>query len=262
MRRRAEGLRWRWEATSTPFVHERAGRILSHVGVLETRVHCLGEERRVGGVHAVCTLASERRRGLYRVLMEEVLAHCDERYETIELCTEHPEYYEPFGFRVIPEHRFVLRCDRARGHGAFRPLDLAAPADLDLLDRLLDEREPVSHVLGVREKNVFKFNASAFGPPGLQYCQDLDLLAVMRREGRRLELNDLVARRMPTLADLLDALALPLEKITFHFRPDRLGIEATPEPTRYGGDVFMVRGRFPFGPEPVPELMLPPPARH
>jgi GNAT superfamily N-acetyltransferase len=262
-RRQAEALDWRWQQCSTPFVAERDGRILSHVGVLETHWVCRGVEHCVGGVHAVCTLAAERRRGLYRGLMEEVLAHCDARYETVKLWTENPEYYEPFGFRVIPEHRFRLRVEPRPGRSGFRSIDLGRASERKRIDRLLATRTPVSDILGVvRDHDLFKFNLAG-GP--LHYCEELDLLAVVRRRNGRLQIDDLIGRELPDLPDLLSQIGDPVDEVVFHFRPDRLGVDAPAEPVRYDGDVLMVRGPFPLdsatGASPI-EFMLPPLARH
>lgn len=261
MRARAERLRWRWEDVSTPFVHERNGRILSHVGVLEETWVCHGEERRVGGIHAVCTLESERRRGLFGVLMEEALAHCDERYATLELSTESPQYYRPFGFRIVPEYDFRARVESNGGRDGFRPLDLTSPDDLDRLDALLESRVPVSRSFGVvREKAVFKFNEGSGGR--LRYCEALDLLAVMSiEESSRLVLEDLVARELPDLATLLSWVREPVREVLFCFNPEHLDADARATPSE-GGDVLMVRGEFPFGGEDMPVGMLAPPARH
>ncbi len=261
MRERAERLRWRWEDVSTPFVHERDGKIISHVGVLEEIWVCHGEERRVGGIHAVCTLESERRRGLYGQLMEEVLAHCEERYATIELSTQNPEYYEPFGFRRVPEYRFLAQVESNGGRDGFRALDLASPDDLDLLDALLESRVPVSRSLGVvREKNVFKFNEGS--GRNLRYCDALGVLAVMSvDETGRLELNDLVAQELPDLATLLSLVREPVREVRFHFNPEHLDANAQAQRTD-DGDVLMVRGEFPFGGEDMPVGMIAPPARH
>jgi GNAT superfamily N-acetyltransferase len=260
MRDRAERLRWRWQDVSTPFVHERDGRVISHVGVLEQTWTLGGVERRMGGIHAVCTLASERRQGLYRILMEEVLAHCDARYPTVELSTEHPEYYEPFGFRRVPEHRFRAPVDWRGGGRGFRPMDLSGP-DAGLLVRLLEARAPVSRSFGVvRESAVFKFNQGSGA--NLHYCEALDLVAVMsRRDDGTLELYDLVARELPSLAALLARIDEPVREVLFHFNPEHLEAGATPEPTS-GEDVLMVRGEFPFGGPEIPLGMIPPPARH
>ena len=72
--------------------------------------------------------------------------------ETVVLNTGNPEYYEPFGFRRIPEHRFRLRWNRgprAVGTEPMRQLDYENPDDVALLRELLAERTPVSRRLGV-----------------------------------------------------------------------------------------------------------------
>jgi predicted N-acetyltransferase YhbS len=264
-RRSAERLRWRWEDCSTPFVVLRDGQVLSHVGLLETQVVCEGVPIPTGGVHAVCTLAADRRRGLYRGLIEEVLAFCDSRYPLVKLSTEHPEYYEPFGFRVIPEHRFrlaVRRTDRRKQNheNGFRALDRDDPRDLDTLDRLLARRVPVSRWFSVaNDADVFKFNA---GAKPLHYCATLDTLVVMNVRNGTLELEDVVAETLPDLDALLYHVPAPIDEVVFHFRPDRFDVDAAPEPHRHDGDLLMLRGEFPLDGRSPCELMLPPMARH
>ena len=260
MRDRAERLHWRWEDVSTPFVQERGSRVVSHVGVLEQTWVIDGEERLLGGIHAVCTLESERRKGLYRVLMEELLAHCDERYATLELSTENPEYYEPFGFRRVPEYRFRTRVGSPGGTTGFRPLALGG-SDVELLERLLESRVPISRSFSVvAETAVFKFNEG--NGQRLHYCEELDLIAVMSIDAQgALELNDLVAPRIPSLASLLARIASPVREVVFHFNPEQLEVDATAERAP-DGDVLMVRGEFPFVGTRIPPGMIPPSSRH
>src|SRR5262245_13883644 len=140
----------RWDRVSTPFVCESEGRLISHVGVMEMRFVLAGDEQSVGILHAVATDPAERRRGHYRAVMAEVLPWCDERWPTLVLNTGQPELYEPFGFRRIPEHRFVSTGPAHGGRGAatrgdaappaFRPLDYSLAGDRDRLRALLAER--------------------------------------------------------------------------------------------------------------------------
>ena len=119
----------------------------------------MGRPVNVGSVHAVATRADRRRRGLCRRLMEEMLAYAEGRYETLVLTTENPQYYTPFGFRVLQEHRFTVRLRPRPRRDGLRVLDLAQESDVALLNRMLDERSPVSEVVGVgREKAVFFVN--------------------------------------------------------------------------------------------------------
>ena len=256
-RRRAAELGSRWDDCSTPFVCEKDGQIISHVGLLEMSYVIHGERHQLGGVHGVCTLESERRQGHFRRIMEELLEYCDGRFETLELGTENPEYYEPFGFRVVPEHRFVAAVASPGGCKGFRPVDATREGDLERLDRLLDARTPVSNRVGVvDERDVFKFSQ---GTEGLHYSEALDCFAVFAIEGARLVLSDVVAQELPPLEALLSQLAPPIEEVEFHFSPDRFDVAARPELFRFDADYYMVRGPFAAEGE---AFMVPPPARH
>jgi predicted N-acetyltransferase YhbS len=246
-----------WAHCSTPFVVEADGRIVSHAGLLEMPFVVEGERLTMGGVHGVCTLESERRRGHFRRIMEELLEFCEGRYETLELGTENPEYYEPFGFRVVPEHRFHARVEPVAGGGGFRPFDLARPGELERLDRLLAERAPVSRRIGVvDEHEVFKFSE---GIDDLHYCEALDCFAVYEREGAVLALYDVVAREIPPLEPLLGQIGGGIERVVLHFTPDRFDVATEPERFRWDGDHYMVRGPFPLEGE---HFMVPRSARH
>ena len=129
-----------WDNCSTPFVIEKDGRIVSHVGLLAMSYVIEGEHHQLGGVHAVCTLESERRKGHFRRIMEELLEFCEGRYDTLELGTENPEYYEPFGFRVVEEHRFVARVSSPGAAGGFRRVHAPSEGELALApDHVVEE---------------------------------------------------------------------------------------------------------------------------
>jgi ribosomal protein S18 acetylase RimI-like enzyme len=263
-RNEAARLGSRWEDCSTPYVHEEKGQIVSHVGLIEMPYVVHGQRHRFGGIHGVCTHASARRRGHFRRLMEALLEDCEGRYETLELSTENPEYYEPFGFRVVPEHRFVANVAHRSGRTlplgsvqGFQSFDASQAGAVERLDRLLRERTPVSSRVGlVEELDVFKFSN---GSDGLHYSSNLDCFAVYEIAGTRLVLSDLVARELPSLDDLLTEVAGTIESVEFHFSPDRFDVETRSELFRYDRDVFMVRGPFAAEGE---AFMVPPPARH
>jgi predicted N-acetyltransferase YhbS len=251
-----------WESVSTPFVHFEGGRAVAHVGVIELRLVLLGQTVPVGSIHAVATHPLARRRGLYRRVMEEALAHCSGRYGTLVLTTEHPEYFEPFGFRHVREHYFACPPaprlsmshrppPRAGDGGGLRLLDTAQANDVELLHRLLATREPVSEVVGVvDERAVFCFNE---GRRPLRYAPDLDVIVCMERHGTRLTLYDVVGPRIPALDLLLERVPEPISEVELCFGADRLApsAEAIPYLLDHDGPSYlMVRG--PFAPEGKP----------
>jgi predicted N-acetyltransferase YhbS len=237
-----------WEEVSTPFVAEVDGEPVSHVGLIALPLVLMGAEATAGSVHAVATHPEHRGRGHYRAAMEELLAWAESRFPTLVLTTEHPEYFTPFGFRHAPEQATLWSVPeglRRATPGRLRRLDLAVPADLALLHRLLDEREPVSRVLGVRrEKTIFLFN-EARNP--LWYAPELDAALCLEREGHRLRLYDLVAPRLPRLEDLAACLPWEVEELEICLAPDRLAPDEASHPVLFehdGPSWLMVRGPF------------------
>jgi len=240
----ARGHGLRWEECSTPFVVlDARGRPIAHVGVLELCLVLDGREEVVGGVHAVCTDPAHRRRGRFRALMEEAAAWCDGRYRTLVLTAGEPALYEPFGFRVFPEHLFAGGWRGAAGPNRFRELNRDEPADRALLHRLLAERTGVSLRLGVvRDRDVFLFDTARIP---IRYSADLDLALVARRDGGTIRILDVVAREMPPLGEILEAAGEPAGRVEVCFPPDRLAFDLEPEPhVLDGDDHLMVRGPF------------------
>jgi predicted N-acetyltransferase YhbS len=234
-----------WESVSTPFVRFKDGRAVSHVGVIEIPLVLLGRAVRVGSVHGVATHPDHRHRGYFRALMEEVLEHCEGRYETLILTTEHPEYFEPFGFRVLQEHHFIVQIDSQGGIDDLRLIDVEDADDIATLHRLLETREPVSEVVGVvSEKGVFCFNE---GSRLLHYSEDLDVIICLEVEGARLMLYDVVGPELPSLAALLASVPRRLEEVDICFAADRFASQARATPYLFdhdGPSYFMARGPF------------------
>jgi predicted N-acetyltransferase YhbS len=246
-----------WEGASTPFMHFEENLAIAHVGVLEIPLRIMGKNLTVGGIHGVCTRPEYRRKGYYRSLMQEALNYCTNRYQTLVLTTSQPELYEPFGFRVVGEHAFKTQPESAGYMDAFRRLNLSKTEDIQLLNRLLETRQPVSNIVGVfPEKALFCVNE--VNEP-LYYAADLDLIVSMEIKDTQLNLYDLVGKKICTLADILARIPQPIEAVTIYFSPDLLDTKVKAFPHMLDGDSFlMVRGEFAAEAE---KFMLPRSAR-
>ncbi len=216
---------------------------ITHVGVLEIPMQIMGQRLTVGGVHGVATRAEYRRRGYYREVMEEVLWYCDRIYETLVLTTPQPEFYLPFGFRVVQEHIFKVKCKSTGSTDSFRILDFTDTKDYTLLHRLLETRAPVSNIVGVvNEKLVFCVNE---GSRPLYYTEDLDLIACMEIEDNRLHIFDLVTTQICPLKDILSKITQPIEEVVIYFSPELLDVKDVQSfPHTFDETVLMVRGKF------------------
>jgi GNAT superfamily N-acetyltransferase len=242
-----------WESVSTPFLAFEEGLPVAHVGIIPLPLILSGRAVTAGSIHAVATQPKARRRGHFRRLMDEVQSYAASRYETLVLTTEHPEYFESFGFRVVHEHRFTLRPSSAGGGagppstdmGDVRSIDVQNPKDVALLHRLLQTREPVSRIVGTAgDTAIFCFNE---GRRPLHYMEELDVMVCLERKGGRLTLFDVVGPRLPSLDALLAAMPGSVEEVVFCFAPERFtgGATATPHVLDHDGPSYlMVHGPF------------------
>jgi ribosomal protein S18 acetylase RimI-like enzyme len=234
-----------WEDVSTPFVRiDDDGNLITHVGVLEIPMRIMGENVIVGGIHAVCTHPEYRRRGYYREVMTEIMDYCDKHYKTLLLTTAQPGLYQPFGFRVVPEHSFHGKCNSPGGINGVRSLDITNSDDVKLIHRLLETRIPISKIVGVfNQKALFLVNECT---KPLYYFPKLDALACLEIQNNQLKLFDLVTQRNFPLQALLSQIPQAIEEISIYFSPDCLQVDTQAIAETFEGDsLLMVRGDFP-----------------
>jgi len=267
---RAGALGSPWAAVSTPFIRREGERVVGHVGVIELPLVLAGRPVRVASIHAVCTDPERRGHGVGAALMEEALAACAQRYATVVLTTEIPDFYARFGFRVVREHAFARTLPEAARRPSRARRLTEAPDDVALLRRLLEGRAPVSERLGSLEAGSVFLVALllTWGDLSrLHYHATLDVATVHEVRDRTLVLYDVVGAVIPPLDTLLDAIGADADRIVTFFSPDRLGEGFEPVPWDAGraaahGDAWfaglMVHGPLPGDGDP---LMLPPLSR-
>jgi len=247
---------WPIDAVSTPFVSRVAGRIVSHVGVLELPVILGGEERSIAGLHGVCTQPGQRRRGHCRRAMEQAMAYVSSRWSAAKLTTAEPRIYEPFGFRLVPQRRFRLRVAGSRGSGS-RPVD---GGDLPWMKQVLASRTPQSRRFATRDPGwLIGIDGVLHGDGlGLFHRIDaLDALVAWTLRGRSLHLLQVAALRLPALDELLAASPWSFDELVLCFAPDLLAPDAEPVPPP-ADEQLMVWGDWPS----LPPFAVPPLEAH
>jgi ribosomal protein S18 acetylase RimI-like enzyme len=268
---RAERLGFAWTAVSTPFVRREGPRVVGHAGVVELSLVVAQRACRIGSVHAVCTDPARRGKGLGRAVMDDLLAGCAARFDTLVLTTAIPAFYARFGFRSVREHAFARALPVASRRPPARARVLTdAAADLRVLRRLLAARTPVSNRLGALDGDVVVVIALllTWGDfSRVHYHADLDVVTVHEVRDRTLVLYDVIGAAIPSIDTLTASIGAEVERVVTFFVPDRLGEGFQAEPWDAGraaahGDAWYVglMARGPLGVEDAP-LMLPPLAR-
>jgi predicted N-acetyltransferase YhbS len=252
-----------WHERSAAFVAWDGPVAVAHAGVMEFPVVLDGRKESVSGIHAVCTRPEYRRRGLSRRLVTEALAHAAARTKTSILGSGDRTLYERYGFRVIPQTLFeVPALEVAPGGTPFRPLSADSRDDVDLVHRLLRARAPVSRTLASVDPGWLFIIDEMLHTRGtfrrLHYSADMDTVVAYERAGNSMKLYDVVATRIPPLAEVTRRIPGKFERVELHFTPDSIQAPAARPFESKVDDELMAIG--PFAPEGQ-ALVLPPLAR-
>lgn len=211
------------------------------------------------GVQSVAVRPELRGRGLFRDLMQRALAWSDERSTLVLLTTSSPGLYHRFGFRVVPEHRFLGPAPAPqRGMRPARSLELKT--DIALVKRSLVHRVPVSDLVGLRHHGaMFLMNVAASQARWrLDHLLDYGAIVVSdTRVPETFRLLDIVAREMPPLAAILGALGLRPDRVEICFPTEKLGYAGEAQPA---GKTTKLMARGPFVDGERRPFMLPPTA--
>ena len=183
---------------------------------------------------------SHRGSGLFRDLVPRALEWCDAHGPTLLYTAVHG-LYTPFGFAPLAQHAFVGPAPAPTvGVPPAKPID-AARARV-LIDRLAPSRTPVSWQCAIRGATGLLRASLDDDDLALAYSEDLDALLVHESDGDELVLVDVIAARMPAIAEIVAALRVDARRLRVLFPSDRLGWEGTPERDETG---LMIRGSVP-----------------
>lgn len=238
---RARGWGADWCERSEAFVERDGEEVVAHVGVLPIPVMLDGRAQTLAGVHAVCTRADRRGRGLMRSAMERALARIDAGGATAVLWANDPAIYGRFGFVEVIEALFLGPAPPS-GPARGRVLSLDRTDDLRIFRESYRTRAPVSPRLGALDDGwLTLINVALWPPPGPTIALVDDAVVSYTRHGTTLRIHDVAARELPPLRALVAALGDGADTVEVHFVPDALDArELAPKPMP--GDHFMVRG--------------------
>jgi GNAT superfamily N-acetyltransferase len=234
---------------------DAAGCVVANAATFTLKLIIAGKLVHAMGIQSVATRPEWRRRGLSHDLLQRALEWCDASARLTFLMTVIPGFYEPMGFRTVPQFAYVGGTpDVAPRAACCRRLDLNADQDRRLLARILHHRVPVSARFAV-DGSAGSFVLNLFDQAELSawYIETAQAIVVTtERSDGTLCMVDIAADRMPTLAEIVAAFANQPKQVEIHFPPDRLAWAGIPTPAQTS-TVLMVRGNLP----PLEPFMIP-----
>lgn len=222
------------DPTSMPFGYfDEAGTCVANFSAFSMPLMIGGHLVKAAGFQSGVVRPEWQGRGLYRDLMRRAFGWCDAQgFELALLLTDKPALYQPYGFKVMPQHQFSGPPPAHAGPaGSSRALLLDNPDDLALVMRGLRERTPVSSIFSVTaQAEMFLLN-SHFDPDiQLAYLEQSDAIVAWRSGETAFQLLDIAGTSIPPLSVILAALDQRPGRVEVCFPPDRLGWQGTPEP--------------------------------
>jgi GNAT superfamily N-acetyltransferase len=233
------------DPTSMPFGYfDENGACVANFSAFSMPMMIDGHLVKAAGFQSGAVRPEWRGRGLYRDLMRRAFGWCDAQgFELGLLLTDKPALYEPYGFRIVPQHRFSGPPPAAaKPVGTSRALYLENSGDLALVKRLLQKSTPVSSRFAVAaQAEMFQLNSCFDTDIHLAYLDQFEAIVAWKSDETSFQLFDIAGKSIPPLFAILAALDLRPDRVEVCFPPDRLDWQGTPEPVP-SYTSLMVRG--------------------
>jgi GNAT superfamily N-acetyltransferase len=243
-----------WDDDYRPYSYFEGDRVVASMCVYTMPAVVHGERCRVAQVSGVGTVPEYRRQGLNRrlhqaALAEQMPAH---RFAFLFADDEAIPFYRACGFKPVAAHAALVALPAATS----RPpevarLDMGDAATRERLYRLAAEREPASNVFATHNPKLLMYHLLYRLREHVWEVPSLDAVVLMRREGERVTVYDVLAARMPTFERLLPLLAGGgAREAEFRFPVDRLEAPTVRLRELPGHNVH-VMGDFNLGGQPI-----------
>lgn len=231
------------DLSAMPFgMFDGDGRCVANFSAFSMPLLVDGKVIKAAGYQSGAVRPEFRGRGLYRDLMARAFAWSDEQgFEAGILMTDKPDLYHRYGFESVPQHSFRGPLPASRLAGEARALSLDDAADLSLITKLLEARTDVSgHFAACGQTKTFLLNACFDPDIRLSHVAGPDAVVAWKLEDDTLRILDVVAVRMPELAEITGALGTRARHVEVLFPTDQLGWQG--EAVRYRGSCdLMIR---------------------
>lgn len=242
-----------WDDDYSPYSYFVGDRVVASACIYTMPAWVNGQPTQVAQVSGVGTLPEYRHRGLNRRLHEIALAEALPAHRFAFLFSDEDAigFYRKCGFSPVTAHAAVVPLPAVAPSPDARKLDTRDPAVLDSIFRLASVRAPTSHVFSTANPRLviwhllYRLRDHAWSVPAL------DAVVLMKRDGERTVVYDVLARTMPTFEQLAPCLVgAGAREVEFRFPVDALDVPSFTLRELPGYDAH-VMGPFDLGPQPV-----------
>ncbi len=203
-----------WQDASIPFVVEKKGNLIAHLGIVPLTLAFANQTKRVAALHAICVKKEYRRQGYFKQLMHDALDYIQLHFDSSILFTDDPHFYQPFGFKIAPQYDFAVMVNSDGKQSDLRPLYLQNHEDLGLLKRLYAKRLDLFNTIWLQHETLFLLNSLDMK---LFYSKKLETILVFKGHNFRY-LQDIISSKAITLQDIVNVLP-QCDELILQFNP-------------------------------------------
>jgi GNAT superfamily N-acetyltransferase len=242
-----------WDDDYSPYSYFVGDRLVASLCIYTMHARVNGRDCKVAQVSGVGTLPEYRGQGLNRSLHEIALpkALAEHSFAFLYADDDAVPFYQKRGFRPVPAYAAVVPMPAVEPNSEIEKLDLTDATVLDSLYRLACVRAPVSHAFSVANPKLVMYHLLYRLRNHAWRIPALDAVVLLKRDGERTIVYDILARKLPRFEQLAPFLTTgETREVEFRFQVDAL--EVPPWTLReLPGENFHVMGEVDLGPQPV-----------
>jgi len=242
-----------WDDDYSPYSYFDGERLVASLCIYTMHARVNGEACKVAQVSGVGTLPEYRRQGLNRQLHEIALAKAlaEHRFAFLYADDDAVPFYLACGFRPQPAYAAVVPLPAVSPDPQVEKLDMGDTAVHDSLFQLARARAPVSQVFSTANPKLVMYHLLYRVRKHVWSIPALDAVVLMKRDGERTIVYDVLARKLPTFERLAPFLSDGgTRRVEFRFSVDRLDVPSWTL-RELPGENLHVMGEHDLGPQPV-----------
>lgn len=231
-----------WDGRYIPYSYTDGDKIIANVSVNRLNFIMNGKSYRALQIGTVMTHPDYRNRGFSAGLMNHILEEYKDQYDFMYLFANGSvlDFYPKFGFARAEEVQYSLNYAFGKQETALRRLDIDSPSDLQLIEKAVRERVPVSAVFGtINTGGITMYHILNAFFDDLHYSEDQDAIVIFSKNDSAVHLLDVISRNPVKMETILNTIAdRKTKEIVFHYTPDH-GLEYECRPYHRDGALFV-----------------------
>lgn len=232
------------------------GKIIANVSISFLDLIINHQPKKAIQIGTVMTDKRYRNKGLSKQLMEHVINEYEDQCDFIYLFANDKvlKFYPKFGFKRVAEKHYVLDSKEVMNKAVkARILNPNHQHDRKIIVRLMENRKPVSNMLGV-VNDKWPLSASTLD----SYCDyldryylaDDDVLVLASREHSVLNIYDVISQHEINLDDIIEKMVSSQDtRIEFHFIPELNKYKVMTTQAYWEDDTLFIRSKSAFNDE-------------